>query len=108
MTLATIDTDGYPDARTVLLSEVDRDGLYFYTDSRSRKARQLAEADRARAVLVWPDDGRQLSVQGDVEPVPAGHANAAFDLYRGDDAGPSHRTECRRDGEIWLVSELPG
>jgi pyridoxamine 5'-phosphate oxidase len=67
MSLSTVDVDGYPDARNVLLSEVDAGGLYFHTDSDSRKARQLAATARACAVLVWPDAGRQLTVQGDVE-----------------------------------------
>jgi len=78
MTLSTIDVDGYPDARSVLLSEADRDGLYFHTDSRSRKARQLTATGRACAVLAWPELGRQLVAQGDVTSVPAARSAAVF------------------------------
>jgi pyridoxamine 5'-phosphate oxidase len=79
MTLSTIDPDGYPDARNVLLSEIDADGaLYLHTDSRSRKADQLTVTPRACAVLVWPDDGRQLTVQGDVDLAPAAHSSSVY------------------------------
>ncbi|MFB2556475.1 pyridoxamine 5'-phosphate oxidase family protein [Herbiconiux liangxiaofengii] len=63
MTLSTVSSSGYPDARSVLLSEYDSAGLYFHTDSRSRKVADLTANPRAALTLVFP--GRQLVVQGD-------------------------------------------
>ncbi|GLK18087.1 pyridoxine/pyridoxamine 5'-phosphate oxidase [Herbiconiux flava] len=63
MTLSTVSSSGYPDARTVLLSEYDDTGLYFHTDSRSRKVADVTANPRVALTLLWP--GRQLVVQGD-------------------------------------------
>jgi pyridoxamine 5'-phosphate oxidase len=76
MTLGTVSPDGFPDARTVLLSEFDEQGLQFHTDSRSRKVGDLAGTPRASLTLVWP--GRQLVVQGVVERVTAHQEQAAY------------------------------
>ncbi|HEY0249645.1 MAG TPA: pyridoxamine 5'-phosphate oxidase family protein [Gryllotalpicola sp.] len=78
MTLATIGLDGYPDARTVLLSGFDGARLRFHTEARSRKAAELAATPRATAVLVWPDAARQLVVTGDVEAEAPAEASAAY------------------------------
>jgi pyridoxamine 5'-phosphate oxidase len=67
MTLATI-ADGMPDARTVLLSEFDEHGLYFHTDSRSRKVAQLAADPSVALMLHLAADAHQLVVQGIAEP----------------------------------------
>ncbi|MDQ4503446.1 pyridoxamine 5'-phosphate oxidase family protein [Sinomonas sp. ASV322] len=82
MTLATIGRDGYPAARTVLLSGFDGERFFFHTDARSAKAAELATNPRAAATLVWPEAGRQLVVTGDVERLTASDAAAAY----------SHRT----------------
>lgn len=77
MTLATVG-DGGPDARTLLLSEWDEQGFYFHTDSRSRKARQLAADGRVALTLHFPDRARQLTVLGHAEPAPAEEQRRAF------------------------------
>ena len=66
MTLSTIGLDGYPDARSVLLSAWGPSGFALHTDSRSRKAVELAETPRAALTMVWPELKRQLVIQGDV------------------------------------------
>jgi pyridoxamine 5'-phosphate oxidase len=67
MTLSTVDDDGYPDSRHLLLSRCDTDGrISFHTDSRSRKAAELATSPRASVAVVWPRLARQLVVTGDV------------------------------------------
>ena len=71
MTLATVSADGWPDARTVLLSEYDADGFCFHTDSRSRKIVEVDQVGRACLVLHFPEHARQLVVQGTVERVGA-------------------------------------
>ena len=77
MTLATA-ADGVPDARTLLLSEFDRDGFYFHTDTRSRKVRQLAADGRVALMLHFPDKARQLTVQGVAEVASTEELRRAF------------------------------
>jgi pyridoxamine 5'-phosphate oxidase len=69
MTLATADARGRPSARQVLLRGVDDRGLLFFTNRASRKAAELAENPRAALVFHWYELGRQVRVEGDVEPV---------------------------------------
>ncbi|WP_220036768.1 pyridoxamine 5'-phosphate oxidase family protein [Curtobacterium sp. MCBD17_021] len=78
MTLSTIGLDGYPSARTVLLSRFDGQRLHFHTDTRSRKAAELAAAPRACVTIAWPDAARQLVVTGDVAPVTDREARLAY------------------------------
>lgn len=78
MTLCTLDREGFPDARNVLLSTVGADGLTFHTDSATRKAAQLMTDPRAAAVLVWPDAARQVVVQGVTEVTSEEEAAATF------------------------------
>lgn len=66
-TLATIDDDGLPDARVVLLRGVDHRGVWWFTNRRSAKGRQLAAAPKAALVLYWEPLDRQVRLRGDVE-----------------------------------------
>lgn len=79
MTLSTADGSGMPDARFLLLSEWDATGFWFHTDSRSRKAEQLAANPAAALSAVWPAERRQLVVQGPVEPADAAELERAYD-----------------------------
>ena len=79
MTLATADGDGRPSARTVLLKGVDADGFRFFTNTESRKARELAENPEAALVFHWPlEPRRQVTVTGTVEPLTREEAEAYF------------------------------
>ena len=79
MTLATADRGGRPSARTVLLKGVDADGFRFFTNSESRKARELAENPQAALVFHWPlEPRRQVTVNGTVEPLPTEETEAYF------------------------------
>lgn len=69
MTVATVDDDGNPDARTVLLRDLTPDGVVFYTNLASAKARHLAARPHAAAVLHWREIGRQVRLRGPVRPV---------------------------------------
>jgi pyridoxamine 5'-phosphate oxidase len=69
MTLATTTADGRPSARVVLLRGLDERGLAFFTNRESRKGREIEETPRAAVVLHWPGLGRQVRVEGAVEPV---------------------------------------
>jgi pyridoxamine 5'-phosphate oxidase len=78
MTLSTVDAEGYPDSRNVLLSEFDGEALYFHTDARSRKARELTANPRVALAFAWIDLGRQLTIVGDAEPASADEIAAVF------------------------------
>ena len=66
VTLATADGEGRPSARTVLLKGVDERGFVFYTNSRSRKGRELRENPRAALVFFWQTVFEQVQVEGPV------------------------------------------
>ncbi len=69
MTLATADADGRPDARVVLLKDIDDRGISFYTNYNSPKGRQLEANPRGCCVLYWPALERQVRLSGPVERV---------------------------------------
>ncbi len=79
ITLATVDEAGHPDARTVLLSEIADDGLFFHTDRASRKATQLAGHAFAAMCLVLPERARQIVVRGAVSPASGAEQSAAYE-----------------------------
>lgn len=87
MTVATVDGDGMPDARSLLLSEWDDRGFSFHTDSRSRKVAQLA-ASPAVALCIpllgipVPGVSHQLTVQGIAEPAPADELPRVYEARR--------------------------
>jgi pyridoxamine 5'-phosphate oxidase len=76
--LATVDSDGRPAARHVLLKDVDSDGFIFYTNERSDKGRQLAANPVASLCLPWNVLARQVRVVGPVERVADAEADAYF------------------------------
>lgn len=69
MTLATVGEDGRPAARTVLLKGFDDNGFVFYTNTTSRKGRELAANPRAALCFYWQPLSEQVHVEGSVEPV---------------------------------------
>jgi pyridoxamine 5'-phosphate oxidase len=78
MTLATIDADGLPNARLVLLKGVDERGFVFYTNIESQKGHELDAHPRAALVFYWKSLNRQVRVRGDVERVTVAEADAYF------------------------------
>lgn len=78
MTLATVDADGAPDARMVLLKGVDDEGFRFYTNGRSVKGAQLDAAPRAALVIYWREQDRQVRVRGAVERLGEGESDRYF------------------------------
>jgi pyridoxamine 5'-phosphate oxidase len=78
MTLATVDADGLPNARMVLLKGFDESGFVFYTNLGSVKGRELAETPRAALTFYWKSLQRQIRARGNVEPVTAEEADAYF------------------------------
>jgi pyridoxamine 5'-phosphate oxidase len=78
MTLATVDRDGRPDARVVLVRGADARGFAFFTNYSSTKSRQLEANPAATAVFAWLDLHRQVRVRGRVERLDAEASNAYF------------------------------
>ncbi len=78
MTLATVDDDGRPDARMVLLKGHGPDGFRFYTNYESVKAAQLDGAGHAAAVVYWRELDRQVRARGAVERLEGRESDAYF------------------------------
>jgi pyridoxamine 5'-phosphate oxidase len=77
MVLSTVDADGRPSGRYVLLKSVDQRGFVFYTNLGSRKARALDANPLAALCFYWPPE-RQVRVEGPTEPVTAAEADEYF------------------------------
>lgn len=77
--LATVDRDGRPDVRTVLLKSKDARGFTFFTNAESAKGQQLAAHAEAAFVLYWKSLNRQIRVRGTVETVSDAESDAYFD-----------------------------
>lgn len=76
MALATADAKGRPSVRIVLLKRVDARGFVFFTNVGSRKGQELSANPRAAATLHWDIIGKQVRIEGRVEPVSAAEADA--------------------------------
>jgi pyridoxamine 5'-phosphate oxidase len=78
MTVATVDADGLPNARMVLLKGFDERGFVFYTNQDSNKGHELAAAPKAALTFYWKSLQRQVRLRGSVEPVSQTEADAYF------------------------------
>ena len=78
MTLATVTTEGLPDARIVLLKGLEEGAFTFYTNYRSSKARQLEAQPAACLVFQWSQLERQVRIEGAVHKVSAAESDAYY------------------------------
>lgn len=78
MALSTVDADGLPDSRMVLLKGFDANGFVFYTNLQSAKGRELADQPKAALLFHWKSLRRQVRVRGPIAPVSAEEADAYF------------------------------
>ena len=78
MTLCTATSDGKPSARMVLLKGVAESGFVFYTNYRSRKARELEANPFAALVFYWEPLERQVRVEGQVTRISADESDKYF------------------------------
>ena len=78
MALASVDGDGLPDVRMVLMKGFDTRGWVFYTNAHSAKGRELAGSMKAAAVFHWKSLRRQVRVRGQVEIVDEATADTYF------------------------------
>ena len=76
MTLATVDSNGKPSTRTVLLKSVDARGFIFFTNYDSRKGRELAANPSAALTFFWSDLERQVCMAGTVTKLPVAESEA--------------------------------
>ena len=82
MSLATVDGDGQPWLRTVLLKLFDRNGFVFFTNYESRKSQQIATRPRVALMFPWVALGRQVTITGTATRVPTSESLKYF-LTRG-------------------------
>jgi pyridoxamine 5'-phosphate oxidase len=78
MSLATVDADGMPDARMVLMKGYDADGFVFYSHTASPKGLELAANPKAALLFHWKSLRRQVRIRGKVSAVTAAEADAYF------------------------------
>ncbi|MGE5212489.1 MAG: pyridoxamine 5'-phosphate oxidase [Nitrospirota bacterium] len=78
MTVATVDPDGFPDARMILLKGVDERGFVFYTNLGSAKAKALMHDPRVALCFYWGQIGKQVRVRGLTKLVSDEEADAYF------------------------------
>ena len=78
MQVASVDPDGLPDVRTVLLKGFDRRGFTFYTNYESAKGTQILQAGRAALVFHWKSRRRQVRARGPIEKVSDEEADAYY------------------------------
>jgi len=78
MALATVDADGQPSVRMVLLKGHDQRGFVFYTNLNSRKARALIDTPKAALLFHWKSLRRQIRIEGAVSGVSLDEADAYF------------------------------
>lgn len=77
--LTTLDSDGFPHGRVVLLRDTRKGELVFYTNYESEKGQDLLANPKAGATFFWPHADRQIRIRGTVTKVPAAESDAYFD-----------------------------
>lgn len=78
MTLCSVNADGRPSARIVLLKGFDARGFVFYTNYESRKGRELGANPHASLSFFWPELERQVRIEGQAEKVPEAESDTYF------------------------------
>ncbi|WP_312340890.1 pyridoxamine 5'-phosphate oxidase [Stutzerimonas nitrititolerans] len=80
MTLATVDTEGRPHCRVLLLKALDDRGFSFFSNYESDKARQLEANPVAAMTFFWPTLERQVRIEGRVEKLAAQESDAYYQV----------------------------
>ena len=78
MSLATVDPDGQPWVRTVLLKIYDQIGFVFFTNYESAKAQQIAANNKVALLFPWVALGRQVKISGHAEKIPTAESMKYF------------------------------
>jgi pyridoxamine 5'-phosphate oxidase len=78
MHLATIDADGFPSGRIVLLKALDSRGFSFFTNRSSRKGRAIAHDARVALTFFWPELERQVRILGKAQQLSDDESDSYF------------------------------
>jgi pyridoxamine 5'-phosphate oxidase len=78
MTLSTVDANGYPDARVLILKNVDDRGWHFASKADSPKGTQIASSPKVALTFYWPLLGRQIRIRGRAAELSAAESAADF------------------------------
>lgn len=78
MVLSTVDANGAPSQRNVLLKHIDANGLVFFTNHASRKAMQMQSNQQVSALFSWYALHRQIIIEGKVAPIDAAETEHYF------------------------------
>ena len=78
MAVSTVDSEGMPDVRMVLLKDFDEEGFIFYTNTLSAKGKQLMATPKAALLFHWKSLRRQVRIRGEVSLVSDAEADAYF------------------------------
>jgi len=78
MALATVDAQGLPNVRMILLKGADERGFVFYSNRDSAKGVELAANPKAALLFYWKSLGRQIRVRGPIEPTTSAEADVYF------------------------------
>jgi len=78
MVLSTIDQNGNPESRVVLLKELTSEGLVFYTNYNSKKGQHIAVNHNVSVVFFWAETERQVRIKGIAEKVSEADSVAYF------------------------------
>lgn len=78
MTLSTVDADGFPDARVLILKNVDERGWHFASKADSPKGLQIASSSKVALTFYWPQLGRQIRIRGRATELSASESAADF------------------------------
>ena len=79
MALASVDPNGMPNVRMVLLKEIESTGFVFYTNFQSAKANEILSSGKAALVIHWKSLRRQIRVRGSVLKTSEEQADRYFD-----------------------------
>lgn len=108
MTLATVNAQGKPSARIVLLKAMTSEGLVFYTNYQSRKGKELAQNPYASLLFFWPDLERQIRIEGRVVYTDGNDSEAYFHSRpRGSQIGALASPQSQKvDSRAWMEDKI--
>lgn len=78
MTLSTVDQNGAPSSRVVLLKRIHHNSLIFFTNYHSRKAKEIRNMQKVAAHFYWPELERQVKISGVAGPIEDGESDSYF------------------------------
>lgn len=100
MVLSTVDENGYPDSRVVLLKGIEAGAFIFYTNYQSVKAIQISQVPYVALNFYWPQMARQVRIRGRIKPVSRVESDAYFStrpFYSQLSSMASHQSRALKD-----------